>query len=92
MGGRSATAGDGSVSDTNKTRQRCPFHNMHGDASVVTGAGAISGATGINAQHDGTGALTNYNRFRLGKRYRWPTASSRTQETVRSPSRSEAAA
>ena len=57
-GGLISYSGGGSVTDTDKTKAGLSVHNRGGDASVVTGAGAISGATGIRASTSGAGALT----------------------------------
>ena len=57
-GGSISYSGGGSVTDTDKTKAGLSVHNRDGDASVITGAGAISGATGIQTSTTGHGALT----------------------------------
>ena len=55
-GGPVSYFGDGSLTNANSAAALFA-DNVHGNVSIATGAGAISGATGINASATGAGGL-----------------------------------
>ncbi len=56
-GGLISYSGDGGISNTDKNKPALEVKNVHGDVSVTSGAGAISGSTGIKASVTGPGTL-----------------------------------